>query len=86
MHCIITKQLSPSTTKPTRIKASIYGGTITSRRPKEAANDQHAHGIVARKLLKKMGYNEDAFICASGALPTDDGYCFMVEYSEIYKG
>lgn len=80
MQAIQTKFILATNTRPTRIKAWCGAGSLTMTYPSGHDSPQSAHRVVARALVKKLGWDEingsDAL--KGGCLPNGD-YCFVLD-------
>jgi hypothetical protein len=76
MQAIVTKCISPSDTKGSRIKATCDAGSITIPYPHALSGDA-VHAKAAMALVHKMGWHADSRSWACGGLPNQAGYVFV---------
>ena len=86
MQAIITKYLGPTNTRPSRIKATGWRGSITIPYPHDAEHGTPTHRIAVDALLDKWEQEDKEdmpgrfSIVASGGLPANDGaYAFIIQ-------
>lgn len=78
MQAIITKYLSPTNSRGSRIKATCYAGSITIDYPHELSG-QTCHRKAAEALVAKLEWNYAAYgLLLGGQLPTGD-YAFVFD-------
>lgn len=75
MQAIQTKWLSPTDTKPARIKAACAAGSVTVSHPQELSG-QAAHRAAAQALCKKLRWD---YKLLGGNLPNGN-YCFVIDH------
>ena len=81
MQAIITKYLSPTDHKGTRIKATCAGGSVTVPYRYES-DDTASHREAAWALVAKMGWERSDKVLESGTLPSGD-MCHLYIFSSV---
>lgn len=72
-QAIATRFLGPTNTKPSRIKAKAWGGSIIIPYPYDLGLEA-AHRVAAEALMKKMGWTGTY---AQGGGASGEGYVFV---------
>ena len=73
-QAIITKFIPATNTRPARIKATAWGGSITISYD---FSGDHSHTRAAQALMEKLGWPEDARMWPMGAMPDNSGFAFV---------
>ena len=73
-QAIITKFISATNTRPSRIKATCWGGSITISY--DYSGDE-SHRLAAQKLIEKLGWSEDLSAWQMGGMPDNSGFAFV---------
>ena len=77
MQAIITKYLSATNSRGSRIKATCDAGTININYPHELSGEE-VYRAAADALVKKLGWDTEHYgkmVC--GGLPNNSGYVFV---------
>jgi len=79
MHTVITKFLSPTNTRGSRIKATYWGGSVTVPYDHSLSN-REVHLVAVEALLRKhrSAAGIDLRVVAGGELPNGTGYAFII--------
>lgn len=78
MQAIQTKYLSPTNTKPSRIKAWCEAGSVTISYPHEH-DESGAHYSAAQALAVKLEWTGPHYgELKQGSLPNNGGYCHVM--------
>lgn len=84
MQAIQTKFLPVTDTKDNRVKAWCNAGSITVDWDDER-NVENNHALAAQALAVKLGWTKKTHGgMYGGALPGDNGYCFVFDKTDLY--
>ncbi len=73
-QAIVTKFLSPTDTKGSRVKATCDAGSVVVSWS-HSLNQSENHFAAMMKLCEKLGWN--GLIRQGGGLPNNAGYCWV---------
>lgn len=82
MIAIETKYLGPTNYRPSRIKATANGHTVTVSYPHEKSQGADVHSVAALELCRRMGWTRDTYAYKGGATHlvaggTREGWVFV---------
>jgi hypothetical protein len=73
-QAIVTKYLGPSSTRPGRIKATAWGGSVTVEYSHECDSEMN-HVLAAQALCRKLGWTTKGWL--GGGTPDGKGWAFV---------
>jgi hypothetical protein len=84
-QAIVTRFISPTNTRDSRVKATADAGSVTLHWD-HALNVEDNHRRAAMALVEKLGWQEQAGTrhgpWVGGGMPNHGGYCFVQMWQE----